>query len=499
MKKVLRFLSVCLCSILCFCVFSSCNPFKELEKASKSLSCYNITAKINEDDMTIIATEKVKVVNNTTVALSSVCFNLYGRAFREEATVKPYTSLNQGKCFPNGESYGDMLINNVNINGQEKPFEYVGVDENAVEIKLDNELEPQDSVIIELDFTLALAECTHRLGFLNGSINLGNWFPILAVFEKGEYNLTPYYSTGDPFYSEVANYNVELAYPSKYLLSSTGVVEKTTEIENIVTNKLSALAVRDFAIFLTAEQENKTTKVDDVSIKYVGYKDDTDIDFALNTAKKAVKYFSKTFGKYPYKKLDVIKAPFLHGGMEYPSAVIISDSITGQTDIAKVIVHEIAHQWWYAVVGNNEINEAWLDESLAEYSTTLFFENHAEYDLTYEELVSEAFSNYVLYADIVASTNKAINTSMLLAVNEYISEYEYSYMIYVRGVLMFDSLRQVIGVNAIENGFKKYYSKYKFKIAKTDDFIVSMKKASGKSVESVMESWLQGKTVIGTI
>jgi len=499
MKKTVRFLSLILFFIVGSFVLVSCSPYKELVKASKGLTSYEIKAVLNEENMSVDATMVVEVVNKTDVALNSICFNLYGRAFREGALIKPYTSLNQGKCFVNGLSYGDLVVENVEVEDKTTSFSIVGEDENALEIKLDKDFEPKDKVCVKIDFSLILAECAHRLGYLNGSINLGNWFPILAIYEKGEYNIEPYYSTGDPFYSDIANYSVEFTYPNKYTMSSSGT-EKSSCLEGTSkTSCLEALAVRDFAVFLTEEANKKSKVVDNITINYVGYDGDNNVDYLLSVAEKTVCYFNKTFGKYPYKKLDIVKAPFLHGGMEYPSAVIISDSVTQDYDIAKVIVHEIAHQWWYAVVGNNEIKEAWLDESLAEYSTVLFFAKHKEFDVSYEELISESFANYVLYADIIKSVNKDINTSMLLKVNEYNSEYEYSYMIYVRGVLMFDSLRDVIGESKLIKGLKKFYTKYKFSIATTDDFIVSMRKAAGKDIETFMDSWLQGKTVIGTI
>ena len=185
--------------------------------------------------------------------------------------------------------------------------------------------------------------------------------------------------------------------------------------------------------------------------------------------------------------------------MEYPSVVIISDSITNELDYEKVVIHEIAHQWWYAVVGNNEVDHAWLDESLAEYSSVLFLSEHKEFNMTYEDLISEAFANYVLFADISASVKKEINTSMLLPVNKYNSEYEYSYMIYVKGVLLFDSVSQIVGKENLKKALRKYYSKFKFKIAKTDDLIGVIDNLTKKDVALVMDSWLNGDAVIGAI
>lgn len=33
------------------------------------------------------------------------------------------------------------------------------------------------------------------------------------------------------------------------------------------------------------------------------------------------------------------------------------------------VVHELAHQWWYGVIGNNEYADPWLDESFAVYAS----------------------------------------------------------------------------------------------------------------------------------
>ena len=64
---------------------------------------------------------------------------------------------------------------------------------------------------------------------------------------------------------------------------------------------------------------------------------------------------------------------------------------------------------------------------------------------------------------------------------------------------MLDNLRQVIGKEKLIKGFKYYYNKYKFKIATTDDFIVSMRKYAGKDIEGLLDSWLSGKTIVGAV
>ena len=119
--------------------------------------------------------------------------------------------------------------------------------------------------------------------------------------------------------------------------------------------------------------------------------------------------------------------------MEYPGLVMISDTIKEEEELYKVIVHEIAHEWWYGLVGVNETNHAWIDEGLSEYMTALFFKNNSMWGIKYDEIIKDATTSYVLYVDVISSINGKVNTKMNLPVNEYINEYEYTYMIYIKG------------------------------------------------------------------
>ena len=473
----------------------------EIDRVSKGLTTYEITAKLSED-MKILGTEKVIYKNNTGVSISELYFHLYPRAFRKDAIIKPYTSLTLASCFPNGQSYGDIEIKNVTVN--EGKIEHIisGDDEDILNIPLNFSLENKKIVEVVIDFEITIPNCTHRFGYYNDNINLGNWYPIVCVFENGEFNKTPYYATGDPFYSDMANYFVNFTYPSDYSLFATGErIDFNEELKNETNNvtKLSAKAVRDFAINLSKNTQAVSGKIDNTTVTYVGYKSDENMQEYLNLSLKAYKFFSENFGKYPYSSLIVVKTPFIYGGMEYPNIVFISDSIDDEDEYKKVIVHEIPHQWWYGVVGNNEIKEAWLDESLTEYSTALFFENNTEFGIDYNELIDNAISSYTLYVDVIKSIRDSVNTKMTLPVNEYQNDYEYSYMIYVKGVIMFDELKNAVGEGKVVSGLKKYYNDNKFTNATKDDFYCAFKSACHKDLESFFEGYLSGTTVIANL
>jgi hypothetical protein len=469
-----------------------------VEKAAKGLSKYSISMELNEETKQLFGTETLTYENTTGTTLEELYFHLYPRAFRKDASIKPYTSLTFGACFPSGESFGDISIGSVKVNGEERSIEIVGEDEDILKVDLGFDLANKKSASILIDFVVTIPNCTHRFGYFNGNINLGNFYPIACEFSNGSFDTSPYYSTGDPFFSSVANYEVNFTYPAKYLICTTGDYGLQTTGEKS-TAKITAKAVRDFAICLSENSSIVSGTVGDTKIMYMGYSTDSDFQKMLELSKDAVKYFNDTFGDYPYKTLSVVKTPFVYGGMEYPNIVFISDAIDDEEELMKVIVHEIAHQWWYGVVGNNEITEAWLDESLSEFSTALFFENNSKYQIEYKDFVQNAISSYALYVDVISIVRGDVNTKMNLKVNEYQNDYEYSYMIYVKGVIMFDSLKQAVGEKKLVQGFKKYYENNKFKIATKNDFYSALKSACHTDLENFFEGYLGGTTIISNI
>ena len=90
----------------------------------------------------------------------------------------------------------------------------------------------------------------------------------------------------------------------------------------------------------------------------------------------ALRVYSDWFGPYPYPDLRVASAPISFRGMEYPQVFLLGvqlyDRYRDQLEIRAV--HEVAHQWWYQLVHNDRVNQPWVDEGLAEYSSRIYYE-----------------------------------------------------------------------------------------------------------------------------
>ena len=130
-----------------------------------------------------------------------------------------------------------------------------------------------------------------------------------------------------------------------------------------MTYVFNADGVRDFALCTSADYTCTEGTAGDVTVRFYGTAPQA--ESGLSVACDAVETFSELYGEYPYDTLSVVMTPFIEGGMEYPSLVMISDSL-GADMTKEAIIHETAHQWWYAAVGSDQINEPWLDEGLTE-------------------------------------------------------------------------------------------------------------------------------------
>jgi len=101
----------------------------------------------------------------------------------------------------------------------------------------------------------------------------------------------------------------------------------------------------------------------------------------VEAAQRALNLFSELYGPYPYNEFVLAENGFLTA-MEYSGIVSLSGYAFDAYDdspeslLISITAHEVAHQWWYGGVGNDQVHEPWLDESLAMISELLFYERY---------------------------------------------------------------------------------------------------------------------------
>jgi aminopeptidase N len=176
--------------------------------------------------------------------------------------------------------------------------------------------------------------------------------------------------------------------------------------------------------------------------------------------------------------------------MEYPGAVLITDTLyeMGSEDILEyVVAHEVAHQWWYAMVGNDEIDDPWLDESLTEYSTLLYYKERYGEARFKEEYRYNIELNLALYSLAAPGT---------MRVGRPISAYDdsllYTMAVYKRGTQMFYELHRQMGDQAFFSAMRAYFDDMFLLNAGKEDLYAALEAASGRDWSGVIEGYLGG-------
>lgn len=452
------------------------------------LSSYDIVCEYDENSYTLTCEQNVNYVNNSNNTLNEICFFLYPNSFKEIAVSNAYYD----RAYPNGDSFGDIEIKSVKIGDKDAEFNIEN--EAILNVILFNDLFPNENIEINLSYVVTLANVNHRLGYGDNAVNFGNFYPILCVYDDG-FVKNSFASNGDPFYSDIANYNVQITFPSNYTLATSGEVLRSTNENSKTTTEIKGEKLRDFCFVLSTKFVVISKTINDVNVNYYYY-DDENAEEYLTLACEVIEEFSSSFGDYPYKNVNVVKTNFCFGGMEYPNLVYISDEIADAETYRYVIVHELAHQWWYSLVGNNEYEEAWLDESLTEYSTALFFERH-DYGLNYDDIIAGADSTYRLFVDVYSNVLGDVDESMNRNLGEFETEPEYVNCVYTKGVLMYDSLRKTLGDSKFFKCLKDYFENFRYKNASGADLINSFSSSSHRNLEGYFSSWLNGEVIFG--
>lgn len=492
-KKVAIFCLIVLTLFACTgCAFGN---FVDRYKVNITEYIMNLTL---NDDHTLDGTQTVNYKNTTSNILNELYFHLYPNSFSATALNSPVSTLYESRAYPNGKSYGKIEINDVNIAGDDCSYSLENTDNDLLKVVLNTQLYPNDFVSVEISYKITIPNVLHRFGYNDNTINLGNIYPIACVFDGNGWDKNPYNANGDPFYSNLANYNVILTYPKDYILANTGTKTETTQLDDKQTTKIYAPAVRDFCMVLSKNFLIENVQIDNTCVEYFYY-DDKNLTNSLTTIKKAMSTFNQTFGTYPYSTLAVVKTGFIYGGMEYPNLVMISDNLQDYQDYTNTIVHEIAHQWWYGLVGNNQFENAWLDESLAEYSTVIFYEQNPEYGIERETAIKNATKSYTMFVDIFEDVFNKIDTSMNRRLDQFGNEPEYVYAVYVRGMLMFDDVRNLVGDRLFFKSLQTYFEKYKGQNATPENLISVFENTAGKRIKQIFVSYIDGSAIIGEL
>ncbi|HWR22213.1 MAG TPA: M1 family metallopeptidase, partial [Feifaniaceae bacterium] len=427
---------------------------------------YALAMELRPSHDRLYAMLRVEYSNVTGNTLFELPFHLHPNAYQSASAPGGGEASNS---YSGGFDKGDVIISSVSLNGELAYFK-VSEDGMLLTVPFVKELLPGERAEAAIEFVVDIPTRNGRFGRTELGYQLGNFLPILAVYQDGKWMTDGYAPIGDPYYSEVADYRVAFTYPAEYSLASTGTVTGTEKNGALTTSYVAAKDVREFACMLGRSMQQAKEAREDVAIySYALSGGSAERGAAL--AKNVLETLSPLLGNYPYSTLTVAQADMAYAGMEYPNLLMVQRELYlpgRELELELTIAHEIIHQWFYGLIGSDQFNAPWLDESLTSYLSLVYFErtgNVAAYGaLCSRYLVERA----------------ALGGQIDGALPSYSTEDAYVNSAYWRGAAMFAALREKIGDEAFFNGLRAYIEDNAYGVATKAELIGAFERAANE-------------------
>jgi len=389
------------------------------------------------------------------------------------------------RLLPNAPGYGGtMTVTHLLVSAQSIPYQSWR-DGTALRLPLEPPLEPGRIINLSMDFSVDVPTSNitgHGLfSYIRGVMALPTVYPLIPVYNENGWNADMAPVHGDDVFSDVAIYNVEVTAPSAFTLVATGACG--TPLDR--TWRCKAAPMRDFTVILGENFERVGRETRGVVVNSYFYEwHAAGGAKALEVAVDALEAFTDFFGPYPYTELDVVETPNYLGGMEYSGLVVVEDGLyPGVSTVEWLTAHEVAHQWWMVVVGNDQVNEPWLDEALTQYSTMLY------YEAVYGRQRADGILNAVFVQTHQALRSAGRDMAAGLPADAYPSNLYFD-IVYDKGALYFHELRERVGDDLFFETLQTYYSRHRYRIATTESFLDTVEEVTGDRHRDLFEKWI---------
>ncbi|HSP23259.1 MAG TPA: M1 family metallopeptidase [Planococcus sp. (in: firmicutes)] len=416
---------------------------------------YDIELELDSEDVFHVAA-KIKVTNDSDTAFEDIGFYFIPNALNPDETSDFYQD--------SAESEIEEIL------GTDGVMPY-SLENNELLIELHSPLQPGESETIDVGYTLKLPEGGLRLSQEERNFYLAQWYPMLAQFDDG-WVIQDFDLTGESYHTGFGEFKVTYRLPQDFFVA-TSAEDGTVQASSSGT--VQGEKIKDFymALLNPAQWLHETVGVDGTDIRLFMPLDQELLDESAQVAQAAFAFFEETIGVNPFPELDIIGND---GYMEYPNIVEVG---ADQASIDTVLVHEIAHQWFYFIVGNNPFEDAWLDESITEFASSLFltdFYGDEAYGFNSAEMA-------MLSTDPKKYTN--------LPLSEF-SDPEYVSTVYGEApIRLRDFFAERGGQEEALAFLAAYYTEFQFKFLNTEDFKVFFEGYFEGDQSEFLDSWLK--------
>jgi hypothetical protein len=512
-----------------------------LPVAARQVVDYDISVALDAERKELTGRERIVWRNPATDAndpgstVSELWFHLYWNAFRNNRStffLESGGQLRGDKALPDG--WGWVDITKIQLAGgedllptltYEHPDDDNADDRTVARVLLPRPVPPGGEVTVDVEFHARIPKAFARAGYKDNFYAVTQWFPKLGVFEprgmrgraSSGWNCHQYHANSE-FYADYGRFKVEMTVPKDFVLGATGIeVSRRENAGGTTTHLYEQADVHEFAWSadprfvevhdrFVADREVKpaeyaaTARLLDRSLQEVQLRDveirlllqpghEPQIARHLAAAKLAIKWFGLWYGAYPYPTLTMIDpAPGAHGasGVEYPTLIFCGTTYSGNfwpgnryREPEVVTVHEFGHQYWYALVGSNEFEEAWLDEGFNTYSTAKVL------DLGYGRTTSILS---LMGLELGAAEFDRLRNSrerrfdQIDTVSWGFSRGNYGFNAYSRPALMLETLEGRLGSETMARVMRTYHERWRFAHPRGADFFAVAEEISGEDL-----------------
>ena len=404
-------------------------------------SIYHLALSFSDPPTMVRGLEEVRYTNQESVDLSEVDFAIYPEILG-----------------------GSIQIDQVRLDGKQvSPTLSAGL----MRIPLAGALKPGKSVIFHIEFGVEVptrgGDFYYGIfGFNDGILSLAQAYPTILVYnEQGWNNQLPDLD-GDPLFSDTSFYLVSIDAPASLKVVASGVEVDRQEQAGRQRVLYADGPARDFYLAASTAFVKQTEKVGEITFNsYAPAAMEQPAHSALKTAEAAIDDFSRRYAPYPYTEFNIVPIVTSAGGVEFPGMTAVAENVYNQGSYLEVVVtHEVGHQWFYNLVGNETQQQPWLDESLAQFLT-------CQYYLDKYGSQGQQSCESEMQADWDSIKDQKIPIGK--PVSGYTSE-EYVGIVYGRGPFFFDALRKQIGQAAFDSLMHDYATSFAWDIATTASF-----------------------------
>ncbi len=437
-------------------------------------SVYVINLKIPAGYETVHGSQEVRYTNREVVALNEVYFRL----------------------FPNA-SGGTATVSNLSVDGIEVKPVYEAAD-TALKVPLETPLEPGESLVIALDFELGIPREMGGnyglFGYFNDVLVLDEFYPVIPVYDdEGWYAEYPA-NNGDFPYFDASFYIVNVTAPADLTIVASGITVDHSAADGMQHVTYAIGPARDFYLAASERFIQYSDQIGETIVNSYALEEYPEAaQLALQYAVASLASFGDRFGPYPYTEFDVVSTPMLALGVEYPGVTGITigtydlntqiSGMPAQAMLETVVAHEVGHQWFYNTVGNDQMEEPWVDESLTQYVTWLYFLDN------YGKAGAQGFADSLNYR---WSRVEYDDIPVGLPAYDYQGA-EYSAIVYGRGPLFLIELEKQLGSETFADAMQDYYQTYKWGIATTEDFRAVLEEHCNCDLGPMFTDWVYAK------